>query len=391
MGSEALGGPPNAARDPAEPISESEQIREREVRRRLAEAAGAVGRLRFDRFMEIALYASGVGFYTEPGAAIGPNGAFYTAAHASELFGRTVARRIVEELERLGRPATFTVAEVGCGDGTLSADILRAVRATLGDSGPMRYLLVDRSPTMRAQAAERVAPVVAGSAIEVRAADSLASDGPFAGVVVANELLDALPFRRWIRRSGGWRELEVRLSEDSADWAEGDAAEAVPGPELPAVGEGAVAEISPACEGFVREIADHLIAGAALLFDYGEEADALLRGHPSGTLAAVRHHRPMPDPLAHPGLLDLSAFVNFTRVRGAARTAGLIERAFRPQAEALVAWGLPGLAETAIGASEGEAESVRIRLSVKNLLFGFTGFKVLELAPTGPAGPGPTP
>jgi SAM-dependent MidA family methyltransferase len=378
------GGTPSRARpDPAEPIDDAERIREREVRRRLVEAAGSDGFLRFDRFVELSLYASGVGFYTEPEAAIGPAAAYYTAAHVTGLFGATVTERILAEYERLGHPSTFTVAEVGCGDGTLGAQVVGALAGRAEPPGTVRYLLVDRSAALRARALERVAPLADGTSVEVRASESLSSDGPFEGVVLANELLDAFPFRRLIRRSDMWRELGVRVTGDSFDWAEEKVPAGAPASELGPAEEGSIAEICPTAEGFLREVSDHLTEGVALIFDYGEEEAPMLKDHPKGTIAALRHHRPMPDPTDHPGLLDLSAFVNFTRLRAAARTAGLEERAFRSQAEALVAWGLERLTETAVRASEGEEETVRIRLAVKNLLFGFSNFRVLEVSPFG--------
>ncbi len=388
---EGPGGLPDSSkRDPAEPITESEGVREREVARRLAEAAGPEGVLSFDRFVEVALYGSGVGFYTSPEAAIGPAASFYTAAHVTDLFGKTLADRIWTEYGRLGRPATFTIVEVGCADGTLSAQIVRSLAGRLNGHDEIRYVLVERSAALRAGAVERVTPLADGSPIELRVADALSSDGPFVGVVVANELLDALPFRRLIRRRAAWKELGVRVRPDGLEWWESSEAAGPPAGELPDPGEeGTIAELSVTSDGFVREIADHLVDGAAILLDYGGEEGPLLRDHPRGTLAAVRHHRPMPDPLAHPGLVDLSAFVNFTRIRRAATAAGLVERAFRTQAEALAAWGLEVRTQEAIEAAEGDEEAVRIRLSVKNLLFGFSNFWALELAPRGGSTPEP--
>ena len=370
---------PSPRRDPAEPITEAERLRERELARRLMEAARPDGLLRFDRFVEMALYEPGVGFYAEPGAGLGPGGSFYTAAHATSLFGRTIADRIAAEFERLGRPTGFTVVEAGCGDGSLSVDAIRGLHERLGAEASIRYVLVERSPSLRSRAADRVAELGAMPGIEVRLGESVGSDGPFVGVVVANELLDALPFRRLVRRSGAWRELLVRVRPDGLDWLEGEAEADPPAEELGPADEGVLAELSRPSEEFVREIADHLVEGAALILDYGSEAGPLIHDHPRGTLSAVRHHRPMPDPLAHPGLVDLSALVNFSRVRAAARASGLGERAFRSQAEALVAWGLEARTEAAVNAAEGEEEAVRIRLSVKNLLFGFSNFMVLEL------------
>ncbi len=365
--------------DPLGPFTDAERARESALRERLEGLARPTGLLRFDRFVDEALYAEGLGFYASRAASIGPRGAFYTAPRVSPLFARAIAARLSEEHGRLGRPDPFTVVEVGAGDGTLAAGVIGELKRR-GLPGVV-YRLVERAPDLAAEALGRAAEAAAGSPIEVRPSGSVGAEGPFVGAVVANELLDALPFRRLVRRDGAWRELGVAVGPGPFT------VEEMTGPAAPtdlALGpapEGTIAEISPASEAFVREIGDHLEAGTALLIDYGEEEERLLGGHPRGTLAAVRHHRAAPDPLAHPGLLDLSAFVNFTRLRAAASRSGLSETAFRSQAEALLAWGLEASLDAEARAARGAEEEVRVRLAAKNLLVGFDRFKVLELAP----------
>ncbi len=132
----------------------------------------------------------------------------------------------------------------------------------------------------------------------------------------------------------------------------------------------------------MREVADHLVRGVFLILDYGMEENELRRAHPAGTLAAVRSHRSLSDPLDRPGETDLSAFVNFTRVRAAARAAGWSELAFGRQAEALGRWGYPDVLAEELRRAKSPEEEVRVRLASKNLLFGFDRFQALELAPT---------
>ena len=152
---------------------------------------------------------------------------------------------------------------------------------------------------------------------------------------------------------------------------------ALPG-ALPA---GCVVEVSPAAEALVREVADHLTGGRAIFIDFGLDERELLAAHPHGTLAVVRGHREVHDPLDDPGNSDLSMFVNFRRIRAAARAAGLTESLFERQAEALGRWGFPKLLDEALRATNSPADEVRFRLAAKNLLFGFENFWVLELAP----------
>ncbi|HZY91962.1 MAG TPA: SAM-dependent methyltransferase [Thermoplasmata archaeon] len=349
----------------------------------LRRRAGSSGFLPFDRFVEIALYAPEIGFYTRRGLELGRGGDFYTAAHVSPLFGATLAARIKEEYLRLGAPETFQVVEVGPGDGTLTTDLLGSLARDphLG-SHPLAYDIVERSPAL----VDRLRPKLEGlhspNGRRMRYSSSLAGLGPFVGVLVANEVLDAFPFRRLIVRDGNYQELGVRFTGDTLDWAEEPVRTAVTGPPLPqGLEEGSVVEISSGAEAFLREVGDQLIAGAALFLDYGEDEPALVHRHPRGTLTAFRRHRIVENPLEAPGSSDLSAHVNFRRIRAAAQRAGLRETAYDPQSVALGRWGFPALQADALRGAKSEEEKVRLALAAKNLLFGFENFKALELEP----------
>ncbi len=352
---------------------------------RLRADAGPRGFLPFDRVVDRALYDPETGYYESAEPPLGPHGDFYTAAHASPLFGGAVAARAFEEFERLGRPARFRIVELGPGDGTLARDLLAALVPRMPPTTTVDYVLVERSRRLARASAEALLGVADPGRVAIRRADALSTDGPFSGFVIANELLDAVPFRRLVARDGAWRELGLRVGPAAVEWAEGPLG-ALPPPALPAPPrDGIVLEVAPAAEAILREVADHLVAGAAVFVDYGLEEPELLLGHPEGTFAAVRAHRPVDDPLAELGRADLSAFVNFTRLRDAARRAGLTERAYVGQAEALVRWGLPALLEERARASVSSEAEVRVRLAAKNLLFGFGTFRVLDLAPPGSA------
>ena len=334
----------------------------------------------FDRFMELALYDERVGRYGQGPPPLGLDGDFYTAPQVHPLFGRALAERLRTVRRALGRHAPFRVVEVGPGDGSLAASVLDALgRAPEGTEG-LDYLLVERSRSLAVRALERAEAAGRQARIPVRLAASVAADGPFVGVVVANELLDAMPARR-LRSSGDhWLELGVRAVGSRVEEVEAPVRVPVPPPPLPTgLAEPTVLEISPAAQAFVREVADHLSEGLFVAIDYGMEESELVAGHPRGTLAAVRRHRPV-DPLEAPGTADLSVFVNFTRVRATARAAGLVELAYCSQAEALGAWGLPALIDAAVRDAGSATEQVRVRLAVKSLLFGFERFRVLELS-----------
>ena len=367
------------------PTPESEaaaSAADRRVLEALRSAGAPDGFLPFDRFLEIALYAPEVGYYARRGLRLGREGDFYTAAHVHPIFGRTVARRIRAEYERLGRPSRFRIVEVGPGDGTLAAGVIE----TLASSGDWPegtpYHLVDISGPLRDSATGRL-DGLRKHPFDLHLGSSVGGDGPFTGVVIANELLDALPFRRLVRRGNGWAELGTHVGPEGIRWEEREMVRPMPEPSLPAAAEGTVLECSERAEAWIREVADSLVGGTAILLDYGDEEPELLARGPHGTLASVRSHRAQRDPLADPGRSDLSAFVNFTRIRAAARRAGLRVLAYRGQAEALGSWGFEAVRDEALAGAASAEDQVRVRLAAKNLLFGFGNFRVLELAPPG--------
>jgi len=368
--------------DPGAPNESAPGDRLARLLRLARDGADGEGFLPFDRWMDLVLYTEGLGYYAHPRSPLGPAGDFYTAPHVHPLFAAAFAERILAVREQLGRDRPFSLVEVGPGDGTLIAGTLSALGPRLGPDPSLRVVLVERSSTLRVAALARARHAARPFGVPVGTTDSVASLGPFEGAVVANELLDAQPVRRLRWNGTEWRELGVRLTDAGIRADEGPAVHDPPEPPLPrAPSPGTVFEFSPAAEGLVREVADHLVSGVLLLDDYGMEEDELLRAHPEGTLATVRGHRSGSDPVAEPGETDLSTFVNWTRVRAVARTAGLEVLSDRSQAEALGAWGFPRLFDAAIAAAGTSEAEVRLRLAVKNLLFGFERFRILELAP----------
>jgi len=349
--------------------------------RRVADPGGFVP---FDRFMDVALYGEGVGFYTRGSTPFGAKGDYYTASHASPLFGRTIAERIRTVAASAAGTEPFRVVELGPGDGTLGEEVVTTLGRNGGTHGPLEYVLVDRSPSLLTAAFARVSAAGAAAGIRVIGSGGVGADGPFHGVVLANEVLDAQPARRLRWNGREWQELGIRVTEHGLLPEVAPLAGAVPAPEPPRPDTaGLVYEFSPMAEGILREVADHLVGGLFLVLDFGMSEMELLSAHPLGTLASVRRHRAEDDPLLHPGDADLSVFVNFSRLRAVAGASGLTEVAFHRQAEALGAWGFPRLLEQEIRSARSPEDEVRIRLAAKNLLFGFERFYALELAPRG--------
>jgi SAM-dependent MidA family methyltransferase len=367
---------------PTGPNPPADRLRAETLRALLESSADRAGFVPYDRFMELALYGDGVGFYTREDSPFGREGDYYTAAHASPLFGRSIAERVTSVLRSLPAAVPLSVVEIGPGDGTLAESVVARIDADRTLAPRVDYVLVERSPTLAARSIERLTPVHDSRTVRVRVSGGVGADGPFSGVVLANEVLDAQPARRLVWTGDDWDELGVRVVGEHIVPATEKRARSVPAPELPRpLAPGAVLEVSPMAEGLVREVADHLEDGVFLALDYGMEETELLAAHPSGTLAAVRRHRPVDDPLADPGGSDLSVFVNFSRLRAVAARSGLSEVAFQRQSEALGTWGFPRLFEEAVRSAVSPEDEVRIRLAAKNLLFGFERFYALELAP----------
>lgn len=373
--------------EPAPGASSPDEARRERLRDILLQAANSEGFVPFDRFMDLALYGEGVGFYARASNSLGTEGDFYTAAHVSPLFGRTLAKHLGTALRSLGPDGRIRVLELGPGDGTLGAILIEELARDPPLHDRLEYVLVDRSATLSARAFERVSAIAESVQIPVSAAAGVGAAGPFRGVVLANELLDAQPARRLEWSGHAWRELGVKITSDGYVPASGPLDRWVPLPELPRpTVPGTILEVSPMAEGIVREVADHLVAGRFLVLDFGMGESELLTGHPSGTLSAVRRHRSGTDPFADPGSSDLSVFVNLTRVRAAAASSGLSEVGFGKQADALGAWGFPEVLDDAVRSARSAEDEVRVRMGAKSLLFGFDRFFALELAPSaGPA------
>jgi len=326
----ALDLPPPDARDACDSRALAAQIR--------AHCAAAGGVIGFDAFMDRALYTSGLGYYAAARSRFGARGDFVTAPEISPRFARCVARQTVQILDAIGGGE---VLEVGAGSGTLAAGVLAALD-TLGHAGA-RYLILERSAGGRGFQRERLAPF----GDRVHWLDDLPPPG-WRGVVLANELLDALPARCFILDHGSPRELGVAAAERGFGWhamAPDAATRAVLDDLLHGrVGElahGYRGEFAPLRGAFVREIAARLAAGALLLIDYGYPRRELY--HPQrgeGTLACHYRHRVHGDPFWWPGLQDISVHVDFTAIAEAGTHAGLQLAGYTTQAHFLLATGL---------------------------------------------------
>jgi SAM-dependent MidA family methyltransferase len=296
------------------------------------------GPITFARFMALALYEPMHGYYRRERPAVGWGGAdFLTAPEMHPIFGQALGRQILECRERLGNPPDFTIREYAAGNGALA-------RAILGEVAPgTRYQAIEVNAHRRTDLAAQL-PLVEAS--EDAPAEAIT------GVVIANELLDALPVHRVVMRDGTLRELHVGLQRDGLGDAEGSPSTPALAKRLAAEGvdlaEGQGAEISLGIEPWVREVARDLRRGYVIVIDYGHRAAELYspkRG--AGTLLGYAGHRVVDDPYRSVGHQDLTAHVDFTAVEQAAAAAGLTALGLTTQAEFLVGAGAEGLLERA--------------------------------------------
>ena len=310
-----------------------------------AEMIAAGGAVSFTRFMDLALYAPGLGYYRAGARKFGPGGDFITAPELSPLFSRCLARQCREILDHLGGG---TLLELGAGTGIMAADLLQELRA-LG-SLPERYAILELSGELRDRQRQTLAERTPDLLKQVVWLDALPEPG-LRGVILGNEILDALPVERFCITPAGPRRLNVEWSEAGLGWVEGaedpevTAAvmriEAELGRCLPDV---YTSEYLPQLESWLRAIAEPLAAGAVLLVDYGYTRREYY--HPkrtTGTLLCHYRHRVHDDPLILPGLQDITASVDFTAVANAALAAGLDIAGYTSQNYFLFGCGLMGL------------------------------------------------
>ncbi|MCP5270659.1 MAG: SAM-dependent methyltransferase [Burkholderiaceae bacterium] len=290
----------------------------------------------FDRFMAFALYEPGLGYYARGDVIFGamPEGGsdFVTAPELSPLFARAMAAQLAQALEATG---TQDLWEFGAGSGALAAELLAALGERLA-----RYHVVEVSGALQARQRERLA------AFGDRVCWHAAWPEAFDGVVVGNEVLDAMPVQLLHFDGRQWFERGVAVVDGALAWA--DRPTTLRPPVDAAFVPGTVTEIHPQAQAWVRSLAARLQRGAVFLVDYGfPEAEYWLPQRHGGTLMCHRAHRADGDPLVDVGLKDITAHVDFTGIAVAGQDAGLEVLGYTSQARFLLNCGLVPLLEAA--------------------------------------------
>src|SRR5579863_752277 len=321
--------------------------------RALIEAHGPIS---LERFMALALTHPVHGYYMHRDP-FGASGDFTTAPEISQMFGELIGLWAVEVWSSMGSPSPVRFIELGPGRGTLMSDALRAGRVAPTFRAAVDVCLVEASPTLAAIQHETL--LTAGAPISWVSQWRDAPEGP--SIIIANEFLDALPARQYVRGLRDWREKVVAL-DDKGALAFQLAPDVEPYIAARAM-EGAVLEVSAMGHRLVYAIGERVArqGGAALFIDYGHTTTRF-----GDTLQAVRSHRPV-DPLSEPGTADITVHVDFAAMARSARAAGAAVYGPIEQGDFLRALGLDqrasALMRRAGPQQASDIESARLRLA----------------------------
>jgi len=332
-------GPPPLSPEPLElpepsPAARTHSARVVDAIRVDIERSG--GWIPFDRYMQLALYAPGLGYYVAGARKFGVEGDFVTAPELTPLFGTTLACQVADILAVTERRE---IVELGAGSGALARDLLRALKAR--GSSPSRYAIVEPSAELRERQRETLSHLT--RELDVHVEWSMDLPSRVDGAILLNEVLDAVPAHNVLREAGNyfergvaWRhgfEFEVRRLDEGP-------LQELAARRFPREVD-YMSEINPAAEALVETLAGGLVRGALMIIDYGFPRAELY--HPQrreGTLMGHYRHRAHGDPFLWPGLSDLTTHVDFTAMAEAGERRGLDVAGFAPQGAFLLGCGL---------------------------------------------------
>jgi NADH dehydrogenase [ubiquinone] 1 alpha subcomplex assembly factor 7 len=353
---------------------------------RLKKRIARDGPISVSDYMEACLADAHAGYYRtrQP---IGLKGDFITAPEISQIFGELLGLWAVAVWQAMGEPSRVTVAELGPGRGTLMADAVRAWRSVPKFLESVTIALVETGPSLR----ETQRATLRGSPASVRWHNSIEGvpQGPL--IVIANEFIDALPVRQFMRQGSVWRERCVSVGGNgNLGFALGDAIEDRDLPEaLRGLGapDGAIFETRPALAPLLTALAARAVKAplAALFIDYGHEQSGL-----GDTLQAVHRHK-YADPLAAPGETDLTAHVDFAEMKRSAKALGLEAYGPMPQGEFLLKLGLEARRDRLLREARPDQREAIVSGAARLASPSAMGvlFKVLALTSSGLASPPP--
>ncbi|MCA1778276.1 MAG: SAM-dependent methyltransferase [Xanthomonadaceae bacterium] len=347
---------------------------------RIVSAIEAGGAISFQRYMEMALYEPGLGYYVNGLHRFGASGDFVTAPEQGRLFAQALARKLAPVIDSLD--ADWTLMELGPGSGALARELIVHLECP-----PARYLLLEPSAALRQVQQAELATLPKELAARFEWLDQ-PPEKAFSGAIIANEVIDALPVERFRIAAGDVKSMTVDVDPASGRlvWVEGPASDRLRRAvrhvcqDLPeALPEGYTSEICVDLPDWLQTVTAAMACGMALMIDYGYPRREYYHAQRSdGTLVCHYRHRAHFDPFVWPGLTDLSAFVDFTTVAEAARTWGLDVAGFTTQAGFLLESGV----HNAIESTADDRKRLRLAGEFKRLVLpGEMGdkFKLMTL------------
>ena len=311
------------------------------------EIASQGGWIAFSRYMEMALYEPGMGYYSAGAHKLGAGGDFTTAPELSPLFGAAIVSTILPVLEGLkaqGLPAK--ILEFGAGTGKLAESIL----TRLNDLGFQLdgYDIIEISPDLTQRQQERLHKLAAELELSTKCSWLSSLTENFKGVILANEVIDAIPCDAIIYQNGFWYWYGVSFAEDKFFWKAGKPVEQALLPESLLSGnfsEDYVTELHPQANAWIRQIAKKLDSGLFLTFDYGfPESEYYHPQRTEGTLMAHHRHHAIQDPFYLPGLCDLTTHVEWAQIARSALTENVDDVYLTNQAAFLLDAGIGDIA-----------------------------------------------
>ncbi|MBT8046907.1 MAG: SAM-dependent methyltransferase [Xanthomonadales bacterium] len=346
-----------------EPPDELKQM-SKSLCQRIREAFDPDGMMPFSRFMEMALYEPGLGYYSAGLHKLGESGDFVTAPELGSLFAACLARQVAEAADLLG---DYDLLEAGAGTGRLAADLLRHLPA---EKLPARYLVLERSADLRRVQQEVIEETVPALADRVHWLDQ-PPDADWQGVLIANEVIDALAVERFRIAEDGIEQMCVATEADRFCWSRRAAPEELQravqhlaSTARASFRTGYRSEVNLHLSGWLNAVTRQMTRGLALFIDYGyPRGEYYLPQRTDGTVMCHYRHRAHDDVFFWPGLQDITAWVDFTALAEAADAFGLEVQGYTSQAMFLLGCGLDELLadEVAAGADDGLALSAQAR------------------------------
>ena len=335
--------------DPDEDSRLHSELVVQHIRKSIESCGGSIS---FAEFMQQALYAPGLGYYVSGNRKFGEAGDFITAPELSPLFSRLVANQAASVLEQIDNGV---VLELGAGSGALAVDLYRRLQEL--DALPERYLILEVSADLQQRQQQLIQRELPDQVQRFEWLSALPAK--YSGVVIANEVADALPVERFVRTDIGVQQVRVGSNDGKFEWVTADAPAALGdavaeierdlGREL---GDGYQSEVSLGLTPWIQDICAGLERGFVFLFDYGvgrREFYSVDRS--GGWLRCHYRHRVHDNPLILPGIQDLTAWVDFTAVAEAANQAGMTIAGYVTQARFLMDSGLEKELELAMAES----------------------------------------